>query len=157
MSKTLLVYCFILFDVFLILGMYFLGMDAIIAKDTSYISHIITGLYLFANVLMLYILYNPATEYIRRLLNWIPSAMVSLGLLGTILGMFVVFNDLFVDLNFDDFENVKSILGQMVNGFSVAALTTIAGIGASLLTTFKFVWFKNKELIDEGEKSDEGN
>lgn len=149
MSKSLLIYAFILIDAFVLIGLKMLGGAAILALDTSFITHAILTLYFLANFLMLFIWYFNDTVYGRKLLGWVPSALVSLGLLGTVIGMFTGFNDLFANLNFSDFENTKEILGQMVNGFSVALLTTIAGIGTSLMLTLKFVWFNDKVVDNE--------
>lgn len=141
-NKGLLVWTYICADAFLMFILYYLGIYLFLLKDTSFISFAIVGLYLVTNLLMVETLINKTEEFTSRLISWIPSALMGLGLLGTVVGFFHVFNDLFTNIDFSNIQNIKDIIGQLTTGFSIALISTISGLSTSLILTLKLVWFK---------------
>jgi hypothetical protein len=147
-KKAIYVLIFIMLDFLVLNGLYHLGFFTALATDHSYITHIIISIYMAANVLMAYLAYYPNSETLQKLLNWIPSCLTSLGLLGTVVGMYTLFHSVFDGF---DFENGKigPVIQQLTTGFSTATMTTIAGIATTIFLTLKFVWF-NKVEDNEG-------
>lgn len=136
-DRRAMVNLFVIFDVFLLAIAATISLFQYVMQDTSYITMIIFGIYFLSNILF----YIPRTDFFERMMEWIPTALTGLGLLGTTMGFFVLFNGLFSDAsNFQDIEGVKSILVQFTEGISIALLSTISGIGTSLMFNFKRVW-----------------
>lgn len=143
MNQGLLIFIYFVLDLFLLFGLSHFGYLEMVERDQSNISLLILALYVIGgNFLMAYLIFLPESVFAKKLLvRWLPDSLVGLGLLGTVIGMFLVFNNLFDNLDFSDIENTKEIVSQMANGFSVAVLTTITGMATNLLLNLKFVWF----------------
>jgi MotA/TolQ/ExbB proton channel family len=147
-NKALYVIVFIMIDLLILNGLWHLGVFSAIATDKSFITHFIIAIYMAANVLMAYLVYNPTSDSLNKLLNWIPSCLTSLGLLGTVVGMYTLFHSVFDGFDFQT-GDIGPVIKQLTTGFSTATMTTITGIATTIMLTLKFVWF-NKVDDNEG-------
>lgn len=143
--KSLIPFSYILFDIFIFSGLFHFGITQIFLNDSSRITLIIIMIYFLTNFLLLISVFIPKEEYLTRFIQWIPHNLVNLGLLGTVIGFYYVFADLFSQLDLEDSDKVKEILAQLTDGFSISIISTITGISAFLLTTLKLVWFRLKD------------
>lgn len=147
-NNFILLSIFVLVDLFIMGGLYSFGVTSYLLLDTTRISFVILSLYLLTNAMMVFLTMYPDSKYVRKLLNWTPSSLVSLGLLGTVTGMFLIFNDLMTNIDFGNVEgSMEHLLTQLSEGFSVSTITTITGISANLLLNLKFVWFDKKVIV----------
>lgn len=120
--------------------MYTLGGMSYVLLDTSFITLGIIFLYLSGNFILFTLEGFPDNKYLQRINNWIPATLVSLGLLGTVVGFFTVFNQLFAAVNFADPATMQTVLTQVSNGFSIAIISTIAGIITSIMVSIKNIF-----------------
>lgn len=147
-NNFILLSIFVLVDMFIMGGLHFFGVAPYLLLDSTRISFIILALYLLTNGMMVYLVFHPDSKYVRKLLVWTPSALVSLGLLGTVTGMFLIFNDLMTNIDLGNMESsIEHLLKQLSKGFSVSTITTITGISANILLNLKFVWFDKKVAV----------
>lgn len=147
-NNFILLSIFVLVDMFIMGGLHFFGVAPYLLLDSTRISFIILALYLLTNGMMVFLVFHPDSKYVRKLLNWAPSALVSLGLLGTVTGMFLIFNDLMTNIDLGNMESsIEHLLKQLSKGFSVSTITTITGISANILLNLKFVWFDKKVAV----------
>lgn len=70
----------------------------------------------------------------NRLLIAVPSILVAMGVLGTFVGLTSGLRGL--DIHSDEIEVLKDGIGQLVAGVSLAFMTSIWGVGLSLLLNF---------------------
>lgn len=152
MDKKLLLVIFVMADIVSLLAMYNFNLWHYVSMDTSHITKLIIMLYLTSNALMAFIVFRYPKgiphdiddldgNYAGKALGWIQENMTGLGLLGTILGLFVIFYQLFQNLDVTNATAMKEIMSQISTGVAIAALTTIAGIVCTMMLNFKLIWF----------------
>lgn len=141
-SGTFLTWILFWLDLFLLAILhYFNFYTNILVLDTTFITHTIILVYLISN----YFIFQKSKttdsrkhEYISNILWWLTPALLSAGMLGTVIGFFVLTFDLFpetVDLNDD--AAITTILAKLTNGLSIALITTITGLVTSNLLSLK--------------------
>jgi len=69
--------------------------------------------------------------------------MLSLGMIGTVVGFIYMLTTVFIDLNVEDTASVQEALGMMATGMGTALWTTLVGLIASVLLKLQLV------LVDE--------
>ena len=69
-----------------------------------------------------------------RLLAATPSFLTAIGVLGTFIGLTLGLNDL--EVNSSEIASLKSGVSMMINGAAVAFMTSVWGVGLSLLLNF---------------------
>lgn len=140
-KNKLLVLLFFLADLFLLGGMYYFGLFTYVMLDTSRITLAIIGLYLLGNVLFWMNDSIPENRMVERILIWIYMTLISLGLLGTVVGFLAVFDNLFTGINFADPSTFQKVLEQLGNGYSIAIVSTIAGLTTTILHSLKNLFY----------------
>lgn len=127
---------------------YFDGFEFLWLNDFTKISFVIMGLFVFGSALVGYKVfsYTRDEEYDRRYEGeWLISEhLMSLGLLGTVLGIFTAFYLSFKDLDIGNVEASQQVIANMATSLSVAMSTTIVGLVASML-------LKTQLVIAEGD------
>ena len=77
---------------------------------------------------------------------WFASdAMLSLGMMGTVLGLLMVFKSNFASVDSTDMTAMLELIGAIGSGMGVALTTTLIGLGASLLLKFELVILDSKD------------
>ena len=77
-----------------------------------------------------------------------PTAAMSLGILGTFLGIFIGL------LNFDT-GNINDSIPNLLSGLQTAFLTSLVGMASSLVLKYQFGFYENKEIQAEKATSQE--
>lgn len=103
-----------------------------------------TNLGLFANfvfiinsVMIGYKIFNEKNNYE---IEWFSSdAVVTIGMIGTVIGFIYMLFSVFSDLDFGDSHKMMLTLGEMAKGMSTAMLTTLVGLVSSVLLKFQLV------------------
>lgn len=145
LNQYLLIFLYVLADIFIMFGLKILGGFDILLLDSTRISLMIIGLYFASNFLILFNNMKPENRYVKRSLEWTGGSFMLIGLLGTVIGMFLIFYNLLSNVDMSNIaDSAPEILLHMSSGFSVATLTTITGIICTLLFTFKFIFYSKK-------------
>ena len=127
---------------------YFEGFEFLWANDFTKISFVIMGLFVFGSAMIGYKVFSYTRDEelgYRYEGEWLISEhLMSLGLLGTVLGIFTAFYLSFRDLDIGNVEASQQVIANMASSLSVAMLTTLTGLVASML-------LKTQLVIAEGD------
>jgi flagellar motor component MotA len=73
--------------------------------------------------------------------EWYMSEMLlSLGMVGTVIGFIYMLSTMFTDINVQDINSVQYALGQMATGMGTALWTTLTGLICSILLKLQLVY-----------------
>lgn len=109
----------------------------VLENDVTRISVLILGLFLSASawVGVLAVKHRKPTNAL-----WFASdAMLSLGMMGTVLGLLVVLTSNFGSVDATDTEAMSLLMATIGSGMGTALTTTLVGLGASLLLKLQLV------------------
>jgi len=82
-------------------------------------------------------IFNESKDYE---VEWFCSdAVVSIGMIGTVIGFIYMLFSVFSDLNLGDSAQMMMALSEMAKGMSTALLTTLVGLISSVLLKFQLV------------------
>lgn len=99
-------------------------------KDTTYISSLIAVLYYITSA---FIGIETALQNKSKEVYWfISDNMMTLGLIGTVIGFMIMVGPAFVNIDPAQIDTVKTAITLMASGMSTALLTTLAGLIAGL-------------------------
>lgn len=103
----------------------------IFENDKSYLSWIIMILWIFGSVSIgRRIFVGDWSEWVD--LNFLPDAMVALGMIGTVVGFIMTMTNAFVGLNFEDIQTFTNVVTHVGTGIGTALWTTLIGLVFSL-------------------------
>ncbi len=129
-------------------------------SDKTKISVFILGMFTLATLAMGYLSLKGSNEDMwnvaDRLENYVMFAadtMITVGMVGTLVGFLLMLNTAFIDLNVNDVKNVQDAIGNMAIGMSTALVTTLVGMICSTLTRLQILVYDHSsgsEII-EGE------
>ena len=71
------------------------------------------------------------------------DAVMSLGMVGTLLGFLMVLTSAFQDVDTSSAEAMKEVIGQLAKGMGTALLTSLAGLIASIILKFQLVMLES--------------
>ncbi|WP_420067946.1 MotA/TolQ/ExbB proton channel family protein [Actinobacillus pleuropneumoniae] len=111
---------------------------------TNYFFYLMLGITTF-NLFLFFALPNIRESFRSRILDYAPTLLTSLGILGTFTG---IVSGL---LNFD-IENIDNSITELLSGMKTAFLTSVIGVTLSISLKVIFTLFKKKN-----KKSDENN
>ena len=77
---------------------------------------------------------------------FVSELLISLGMIGTVIGFIFMLYSVFVDLNIEDAQAVQESLGGMAQGMGTALLTTLVGLIGSVLIKSQLVMVENGEV-----------
>ena len=98
-------------------------------NDITNITYLISALMVLATLSIGYKAYHTKSMH----LEWFVSDVVlSLGMIGTIVGFMVMLYGTFGEIKVDDMESVRSVLSAMSSGLYTALSTTLMGLIASV-------------------------
>jgi len=112
--------------------------------DVTYISWLITGLYIVLSLragwkIHMFDITNDKQSSSRP--EWYMSEMLlSLGMVGTVIGFIYMLSTMFTDINVQDINSVQYALGQMATGMGTALWTTLTGLICSILLKLQLVY-----------------
>ena len=109
----------------------------VLDNDVTRLSVVITGLFLCSSA-WVGVLAVKGKKPSQAL--WFASdAMLSLGMMGTVLGLLVVLTSNFGSIDATDTEAMSLLMATIGSGMGTALTTTLVGLGASLLLKFQLV------------------
>ena len=75
---------------------------------------------------------------------FVSEMMISLGMIGTVIGFIYMLYSVFSSLNITDTMAVQESLGKMAQGMGTALLTTLVGLVSSVLIKSQLVMVENE-------------
>ena len=130
--------------VMLFLGWQFGFLQTLYETDVTFISWLIIGLYLVLSMrtgwkIHMFDITNNKQSSSRP--EWYMSEMLlSLGMVGTVIGFIYMLSTMFTDINVEDIASVQYALGQMATGMGTALWTTLMGLICSILLKLQLVY-----------------
>jgi len=154
MKHKIFLYWFLLISLISVssLVLYRLGIyGAIWEGDSTHISYIIMLLFYFMSIWCGFKCWAiDHTEYscnrAERLCEWgwfVSAQVISLGLLGTVIGLMLSFSG-FENMDVSNPLEMKMLIQQIAGGISTALITTITGIICSLLLRLEYFMLENE-------------
>jgi hypothetical protein len=141
----------VLFTVGFVFSEYkFNSISYLIENDISYLSLVIITIFVITNIQIGIKCYN--LQFNNQYLyeedlnpNWFNSDLVmSIGMVGTLLGFILVLNSAFTDMNPENTDKMKEIIAQVAQGMGVAILTTLTGLISSIILKFNLVMLEKE-------------
>ena len=77
---------------------------------------------------------------------FVSELLISLGMIGTVIGFIFMLYSVFVDLNIEDAQAVQESLGGMAQGMGTALLTTLVGLIGSVLIKSQLVMVEDEKI-----------
>ena len=116
----------------LFLSYHFGYLEQLYHADITKLSWIIIGLFFLLNIRLGYQLHT--NRKTGNNFDWLMSeTMISLGMVGTVVGFIYMLSTIFTDINLDDIRSVQDSLGIMATGMGTALWTTLIGLICSIL------------------------
>ena len=78
---------------------------------------------------------------------FVSEMMISLGMIGTVIGFIYMLYSVFSSLNIADTMAVQESLGKMAQGMGTALLTTLVGLVSSVLVKSQLVMVENERKV----------
>ena len=78
---------------------------------------------------------------------FVSEMMISLGMIGTVIGFIYMLYSVFSSLNIADTLAVQQSLGKMAQGMGTALLTTLVGLVSSVLIKSQLVMVENERKV----------
>jgi len=76
----------------------------------------------------------------RHELHWfISDALLSLGMIGTLIGFLIVLGQAFTDIDPSNIESMTNAISVLASGMSTALITTLTGLSFSLWLKLQLV------------------
>lgn len=116
---------------------YFNFFQFLIEKDLTNLGIFTLFVFTLSTISIGYKIFNGKNDYD---IEWFFSdAVISIGMVGTVIGFIYMLFSVFSDLSLDDPDKMLVVLSEMANGMSTALLTTLIGLISSLFLKFQLV------------------
>ena len=129
---------------------YFNFIHFLYAHDLTKLSVAILALFAATTSVIGYKIWNErnAEEKYKYNVEWFVSEMmISLGMIGTVIGFIYMLYSVFSSLNIADTLAVQQSLGKMAQGMGTALLTTLVGLVSSVLIKSQLVMVENERKV----------
>jgi hypothetical protein len=126
-------------------SLYFGGLIFLLNNDVTYLSFVLIIVWLITSSAIGYKTYQakPTNEK-----SWfISESCMTVGMIGTVVGFIYMLSGNFADINPEDINQMREIIGDMATGMGTALLTTLVGLIASLFLKIQLV---NQDEVEEG-------
>ena len=70
---------------------------------------------------------------------YFSETVMSIGMVGTLIGFLVVLTTTFVDIDTTSTQEMKRVIGTLASGMGIALLTSLCGLVSSILLKFELV------------------
>ena len=133
---------FILIIISAAISWYFSFVEFLYANDFTKLSFVIIAIFSFTT---LSIGYKYFTENIDFELEWfISEIVISLGMIGTVVGFIFMLYSAFSELNVTDTIKLQQSMMLMAQGMGTALLTTLVGLISSVLIKCQLIIAKDE-------------
>ncbi|MCG7944818.1 MAG: MotA/TolQ/ExbB proton channel family protein [Candidatus Thiodiazotropha taylori] len=113
-----------------------------IQNDTTYISLGIIFIYIILSLVILKKSYEKQSlghETDNSFLWYSSDAVMSLGMVGTLLGFLFVLTSSFQNVDTASADAIKQVIGELAAGMGIALITSLTGLCTSILIKLKLV------------------
>lgn len=107
--------------------------------DTTFISIGILVAFVISHFFILYAIKQHSPELEDRLW-YVAESLISVGMVGTVVGFTMVFGDAFIGLDINDPDTVTELLVTLGSGVGTALITTLTGLVSSLILKGELVF-----------------
>ena len=125
---------------------YYIGATSFIwEKDPTKISLGILSIFSMVTLMVGYYSYQiqfkniKITENKLQPLWYFSETVMSIGMVGTLIGFLMVLTTTFVDIDTTSTQEMKRVIGQLASGMGIALLTSLCGLVSSILLKFELV------------------
>lgn len=119
-------------------------------NDLTKLSIVIILFFIITSIIIGYKIYKQFVEkvdaYTYQTEWFVSEILVSLGMIGTVIGFIYMLYSVFGNLDVSDTSVIKASLGSMANGMGTALLTTLVGLTSSVLLKCQLVLTNDKQL-----------
>lgn len=129
---------------------YFNFIHFLYAHDLTKLSVAILALFAATTSVIGYKIWNERNEEEKYEYNvewFVSEMMISLGMIGTVIGFIYMLYSVFSSLNITDTLAVQQSLGKMAQGMGTALLTTLVGLVSSVLVKSQLVMVENERKV----------
>jgi uncharacterized membrane protein len=137
-----------LFVILIIMGvstsLYFDFGNFLYENDFTKISLLIVSLFTIATSVIGYKLWTKK-EYSYDKEWFVSEAVISLGMIGTVIGFIFMLYSVFSGIDLSDTSNLQESLMMMAKGMGTALLTTLVGLISSVLIKCQLVMVENEK------------
>jgi len=124
---------------------YFSFVNFLYANDFTKLSFVIIAILFFTTLIIGYKYYKNNHDFE---IEWFTSEVViSLGMIGTVVGFIFMLYAAFSELNVDDPAKLQQSMMLMAKGMGTALLTTLVGLISSVLIKCQLIIAKNETNI----------
>lgn len=116
--------------------------------DATRLSTVIVVLYIISH-LFVYRFITTGCKYLEDKLWFTSQLFMSLGMIGTVIGFILLFDDSFTDINLEDTQQLVLVIEDITVGIGTALVTTLAGLVCGALLQGELVFLHNHDLDDE--------
>jgi hypothetical protein len=118
-------------------ALYFGGLSFLLNNDVTYLSFVLIAVWLVTSFVIGYKTYQ---EKDTSETTWfISDSCMTVGMIGTVVGFIYMLSGNFADINPEDINQMREIIGDMATGMGTALLTTLVGLVASLFLKIQLV------------------
>ena len=83
--------------------------------------------------------YEKISDQKLQPLWFFSETVMSIGMVGTLIGFLVVLTTTFVDIDTTSTQEMKRVIGNLASGMGIALLTSLCGLISSILLKFELV------------------
>lgn len=103
--------------------------DALLAKDKTYLSFVIIAIFVFNSLYVGWLTFKGKVNSSGIKFSWfVTELLLAIGMIGTVIGFILMLGGSFESLNVGDPSSVKTALTDMALGMSTALYTTLVGL-----------------------------
>jgi hypothetical protein len=119
-------------------------------NDLTKLSLVIVSLFVICTSVIGYKIWKSAIQR-KKIYNYqtewfVSEVLISLGMIGTVIGFIFMLYSVFGNLNIQDTAAIQQSLGSMAKGMGTALLTTLVGLISSVLIKSQLVMVENEEI-----------
>tara|TARA_B100000780_G_C21074651_1_gene432583 strand:- start:157 stop:624 length:468 start_codon:yes stop_codon:yes gene_type:complete len=125
---------------------YYIGASSFIwERDSTKISVLILGIFTVVSMFIGYYSYQiqfkskKVTDGRLQPLWYFSETVMSVGMVGTLVGFLMVLTTTFVDIDTTSTQEMKRVIGDLASGMGIALLTSLCGLVSSILLKFQLV------------------
>ena len=130
---------------FLTSEFYLSVIDFFIEVDQTRISLLISSIFLMVNIVLGYYSYHlqfskkKIEEQNLQSLWFFSDVVMSIGMVGTLIGFLVVLTTVFADIDTSSADAMKQVIGNLANGMGIALTTSLCGLISSIIIKFQLI------------------
>jgi hypothetical protein len=125
--------------------------EFVMLNDPTYITSVVVFIALITTLMIGYKAYklqfkNILSTPAQLEPYWFTAdAVMSVGMVGTLIGFLMVLTSAFADIDTSSQEAMKEVIGELAAGMGVALLTSLAGLISSILLKSQLVMLENSQ------------